>query len=228
MNALRRRAIVSIGAVGLATLVRPSAADASRERGAATEGAANPSSGASSDAGLEVAIFAGGCFWCMEPPFDKLDGVVSTTSGYTGGSVPMPTYEQVSAGDTGHYEAVRIVFDPRRVSYEKLLDVFWRNIDPTVDDRQFCDVGPQYRAAIFALDERQRQSAIASRNAVERDKPFAAPIRTPVLDGSTFHPAERYHQDYYRKNPLRYRFYRARCGRDARLAELWGAQAGGY
>jgi peptide-methionine (S)-S-oxide reductase len=173
-----------------------------------------------------VATFAGGCFWCMEPPFDKLDGVISTTSGYTGGKVARPTYEQVSGGGTGHTEAVQVVYDPTRISYEKLLDVFWHNIDPTVRDRQFCDIGSQYRSGIFAHNAEQRRLAEASKAALERTKPFKAQIVTEISDAGAFYPAEEYHQDYYLKNPIRYRYYRAGCGRDARLKELWGEKAG--
>jgi len=174
---------------------------------------------------LAKATFAGGCFWCVEADFDKVDGVVSTTSGYIGGKVANPTYEQVSSGTTGHAEAVEIVYDPRKVSYEKLLQVFWVNVDPTVKDRQFCDVGSQYRTAIFVHDEAQRRAAEASKSALEKNKPFKAPIVTPIETASTFYPAEEYHQDYYRKNPVRYNFYRAGCGRDARLKQLWGDKA---
>jgi peptide-methionine (S)-S-oxide reductase len=175
---------------------------------------------------LAKATFAGGCFWCVEADFDKVDGVISTTSGYIGGRVPNPTYAQVSAGTTGHTEAVEIVFDPRKVSYEKLLEVFWVNIDPTAVNRQFCDVGSQYRSAIFVHDEAQRRAAEASKAALEKNKPFAQPIVTPIETATTFYPAEDYHQDYYRKNPIRYKFYRNGCGRDARLHELWGDRAG--
>jgi peptide-methionine (S)-S-oxide reductase len=175
---------------------------------------------------LAKATFAGGCFWCIEADFDKVDGVVSTTSGYIGGRLPDPTYAQVSAGGTGHTEAVEIVFDPRRVSYEKLLEVFWVNVDPTVKDRQFCDVGSQYRTGIFVHDEAQRRAAEASKAALEKRKPFKAPIVTPIETATTFYPAEEYHQDYYRRNPARYQFYRAGCGRDSRLKELWGDRAG--
>jgi peptide-methionine (S)-S-oxide reductase len=181
---------------------------------------------AQTTAPLAKATFAGGCFWCVEADFDKVEGVVSTTSGYIGGRQPNPTYAQVSAGGTGHTEAVEVVFDPRRVSYEKLLEVFWVNIDPTVKDRQFCDVGSQYRTAIFAHDEAQRRAAEASRSALERSKPFKEPIVTPIETATTFYPAEDYHQDYYLKNPIRYRFYRNGCGRDARLKQLWGERAG--
>lgn len=169
------------------------------------------------------ATFAGGCFWCMEAPFDKLDGVISTTSGYIGGKTVNPTYEQVSAGTTGHTEAVQVVYDPARVSYEKLLEVFWRNIDPTVKDRQFCDAGSQYRSGIFYHDAEQKRLADASRAALMKNKPFAGDIVTEITQASTFYPAEDYHQDYYRKNPVKYNFYRSGCGRDARLKQLWGS-----
>ena len=172
---------------------------------------------------LETATFAGGCFWCMEGPFDALDGVVSTTSGYTGGKVANPNYEQVSAGGTGHAESVEVVFDPRRVTFEKLLEVFWHNIDPTVADQQFCDHGNQYRTAIFYHNDAQRQAADASLAALEQNKPFKAPIRTQLVKATPFYPAEEYHQDYYKKNPVRYKFYRYNCGRDQRLTELWGS-----
>jgi peptide-methionine (S)-S-oxide reductase len=176
-------------------------------------------------AGKAVATFAGGCFWCMEPPFDKLPGVVSTTSGYIGGKKRHPTYEEVSAGWTGHAEAVQVVYDPARVSYEKLLDVFWHNIDPTVTDRQFCDHGSQYRTAIFVHDAEQRRQAEASKAAIEKTKTFKEPIVTPIVDAAEFWPAEDYHQDYYLKNPVRYNYYRTGCGRDARLKQLWGSSA---
>jgi peptide-methionine (S)-S-oxide reductase len=175
---------------------------------------------------LGKATFAGGCFWCVEADFDKVDGVVSTTSGYIGGRLPKPTYAQVSAGTTGHTEAVEIVFDPRRVSYEQLLETYWVSVDPTVGDRQFCDIGSQYRPAIFVHDEAQRRAAEASKAKATREKPFREPIVVPIETASTFYPAEDYHQDYYRKNPIRYRHYRSGCGRDARLRQLWGDRAG--
>lgn len=175
---------------------------------------------------LERATFAGGCFWCMEAPFDKLPGVVSVTVGYTGGHVQNPTYEQVSAGGTGHAEAVQIVFDPARISYSKLLEVYWHNIDPTVKDRQFCDVGHQYRSAIFVANEEQRRVALQSREALEKTKPFRDSVVTEIDPAGEFYKAEEYHQHYYKKNPLRYAFYRAACGRDRRLKELWGSAAG--
>ena len=176
--------------------------------------------------GTSRAIFAGGCFWCVEADFDKIDGVVSTTSGYIGGTVANPTYEQVAAKVTGHAEAVEVVFDPRRISYEKLVDYFWRTIDPTTKDRQFCDSGSPYRTGIFALDGEQLHAAQASKAKLEKNKPFKEPIVTEITMATKFYPAEDYHQDYYKKNPLRYNYYRNGCGRDARLKELWGDHAG--
>ncbi|CAI06587.1 peptide-methionine (S)-S-oxide reductase MsrA [Aromatoleum aromaticum] len=173
-----------------------------------------------------TAIFAGGCFWCMEPPFDRLDGVASTTSGYIGGHVPNPAYEAVSSGRTGHAEAVRIEYDPEKISYEQLLDVFWRNIDPTDPGGQFCDRGSQYRAQIFYQNDGQRAAAERSRAALVANKPFAQPVITEIVPATKFYPAEEYHQDYYLKNPLRYKFYRHRCGRDERLEFLWGVDDG--
>ncbi|MGK7346766.1 MAG: peptide-methionine (S)-S-oxide reductase MsrA [Candidatus Nitrospinota bacterium M3_3B_026] len=171
----------------------------------------------------ETAIFAGGCFWCMEPPFDKLEGVVSTTSGYTGGHKENPTYREVSSGGTGHVEAVRIVYDPQKTSYERLLEVFWKNIDPTDNSGQFCDHGPQYRSAIFYMDEDQKRLAEESKKTLEESGVLAAPTVTEIRPATEFYPAEDYHQDYYRKNPIRYKFYRYNCGRDKRLRELWGS-----
>jgi peptide-methionine (S)-S-oxide reductase len=164
------------------------------------------------------ATFAGGCFWCMEPPFDKLEGVISTTSGYTGGQKENPTYEEVSAGGTGHAESVQVVYDPTKVSYEDLLNVFWKNIDPTVKDQQFCDHGNQYRTAIFYYSDEQKQLAEASKEKVAERFDN---VYTEIVPASTFYPAEEYHQDYYQKNPLRYKFYRTTCGRDSRLEKLW-------
>jgi peptide-methionine (S)-S-oxide reductase len=172
------------------------------------------------------AIFAGGCFWCVESDFDKVDGVLSTTSGYIGGSTVNPTYEQISSKKTGHAEAVEIVFDPRKVSYSALVERYWRTIDPTMKDRQFCDVGSPYRTVIFALDDEQLKVAQASRAALEKTKPFKEPIVTEIVKATTFYPAEGYHQDYYKKNPVRYNYYRTSCGRDARLKVLWGDKAG--
>jgi len=171
-------------------------------------------------ANTAVAIFAGGCFWCMEPPFDKLPGVLSTTSGYIGGRVANPTYEQVSAGGSGHAEVVQVQYDPRKVSYATLLDVFWRNIDPLAVDRQFCDVGDQYRSAIFTTDAQQQRLAEASKRKLQAR--FKQPIATQLVAATRFYPAETYHQDYYKKNPVRYKFYRSNCGRDQRLQQVWG------
>jgi peptide-methionine (S)-S-oxide reductase len=171
-----------------------------------------------------LATFAGGCFWCMEPPYDKLDGVLATTSGYTGGDKADPTYQEVSAGGTGHAEAVQITYDPAKVSYQELLEVFWRNVDPLDPGGQFCDRGDQYRTAIFVHDETQRELAEDSKQALVNSGRFEQPIVTEIVAAGPFYPAEDYHQDYYEKNPLRYKFYRWNCGRDQRLAELWGEQ----
>jgi peptide-methionine (S)-S-oxide reductase len=168
-----------------------------------------------------TATFAGGCFWCMEPPFDALDGVISTTSGYIGGHKQNPTYKEVSRGGTGHTEAVQVVFDPEKIGYVDLLDVYWRNIDPTDPGGQFCDKGSQYRSEIFYHDEQQRQHAEMSKQALVELKPFAGDIVTGISQATVFYPAEDYHQDYYLKNPVRYKFYRYGCGRDKRLEELW-------
>ena len=176
--------------------------------------------------GHAVATFAGGCFWCMEPPYDKLPGVKSTISGYMGGRTVNPTYQDVSSGSTGHTEVVQVIYDPKQVTYEKLLEVFWVNIDPTVKDRQFCDTGSQYRTSIFFHDEAQRTAAEASKAAIEKSKPFKEAIVTPVVMAGPFYAAEDYHQDYYAKNPVRYNLYRTGCGRDARLKSLWGDRAG--
>jgi peptide-methionine (S)-S-oxide reductase len=174
--------------------------------------------------GQAVATFAGGCFWCMEPPYDKLDGVLATISGYTGGNTADPTYEQVLTGGTGHAEAVQVTYDPAKVSYEQLLEVFWRNVDPLDAGGQFCDRGDQYRTGIFVHDAAQRRLAEASKQALEDSGRFAQPIVTEIEAAGPFYPAEDYHQDYYEKNPIRYNFYRWNCGRDARLEQLWGEQ----
>jgi len=169
-----------------------------------------------------VATFAGGCFWCMEEAYDKVPGIVSTTSGYMGGKKRNPTYEEVSAGGTGHTEVVQVAYDPSKVSYERLLDTFWRNIDPTVKDRQFCDTGSQYRTEIFVHSDEQRKTAEASKGAVEKTKPFKDAIVTPITAAGEFWPAEQYHQDYHQRNPVRYKYYKTGCGREARLKQLWG------
>lgn len=172
-----------------------------------------------------TATFAGGCFWCMEHPFDQLPGVISVTSGYTGGSTKDPTYEEVSAGGTGHAESVEVVYDPAKIGYEKLLDVFWHNVDPLTPEAQFCDRGHQYRTAIFVHDSTQRRLAEESKRHLEAAGRFPQPIVTEIVAAGPFYPAEAYHQHYYRKNPIRYKFYRWNCGRDSRLKELWGASA---
>ena len=171
------------------------------------------------------ATFAGGCFWCVEADFDKVPGVLSTTSGYIGGKTANPTYEQVASKITGHAEAVEIVYDPSKVSYEKLVEHFWRTIDPTTKDAQFCDHGSPYRSAIFANDAAQLKTAQASLETLKKNKPFKEPVVTEILSAGPFYKAEDYHQDYYKKNPVRYQYYRSACGRDARLKQLWGNQA---
>ena len=170
-------------------------------------------------AASENVLFAGGCFWCMEPPFDKLDGVISTVSGYSGGHTENPTYKSTSSGKTGHYEVVRVEYDPARVSYAQLLAVFWQNIDPFDARGQFCDKGPQYRAAIFFNNGAQKQAAIKSKQAIQ-GQAQNRPVVTEILSAKKFYPAEDYHQDYYRKNPLRYKYYRTGCGRDRRLGQI--------
>ena len=170
----------------------------------------------------EKAIFAAGCFWCTEAAFQDVPGVVSAVSGYTGGTVKNPSYEQVSSGRTGHAEALEVTFDPAKVSYEKLLDIFWVNHDPTVKDRQFCDAGSQYRPAIFYLSDEQKKEAEASKAKYEKLKTFKQPLLTEITKAGPFYPAEDYHQDYYKKNPLQYKFYVTGCGRYARLDSLWG------
>lgn len=177
-------------------------------------------------ASTEKATFAGGCFWCMVSPFESLRGVISVKSGYTGGHKINPTYEEVSGGTTGHAESVQILYDPAVISYQQLLEVFWHNIDPTVSNRQFCDVGNQYRSAIFFHTPKQEQLAVTSRNALEKSRALNKPVVTEITTASAFYPAEDYHQDYYKKNPIRYKYYRTGCGRDKRLKELWGKKAG--
>lgn len=211
---MRRPATWILAAAGVAGALALWAAPGSRGRTAA--GAAKLSEETA------TATFAGGCFWCMEPPFDELAGVVSTTSGYTGGRVADPTYEQVSSGGTGHTEAVQVVYDPSRITYEELLDVFWLNVDPEAEDRQFCDRGTQYRSGIFVHDAAQRKAAEESKRHLETSGKVARVV-TEVTDFAVFYPAEEYHQDYYEKNPVRYKLYRTGCGRDRRLADLWGS-----
>jgi peptide-methionine (S)-S-oxide reductase len=172
-------------------------------------------------AGAATAVFAGGCFWCVEADFEKLPGVFDAESGYAGGALKNPSYNQVSAGGTGHAEVVRVYYDPKKVSYEKLLEYYWRHVDPTVKDRQFCDAGHQYRTAIFFQNESEKAAAEASKSALEKSSRFAH-IYTEIAPLAAFYPAEEYHQDYYKKNPIRYKYYRTTCGRDARVKEVWG------
>lgn len=173
--------------------------------------------------GMASAIFAGGCFWCVEQDFEKLPGVIEAESGYTGGNTSYPTYEQVSGGGTGHTEAVRVIYDPRKLSYAQLLDYFWHHIDPTTKDRQFCDKGNQYRSGIYYQNEEERKAAEASRDELIRSGRFAR-IETEIAPAWKFWPAEDYHQDYYKKNPVRYSFYRYACGRDARVEQVWSGK----
>jgi peptide-methionine (S)-S-oxide reductase len=173
-----------------------------------------------------TAIFAGGCFWCMEKPFDQLPGVSATISGYSGGSVVKPTYNQVSAGKTGHREVVQVTYDPAKVTYEKLLSVFWHNVDPLDAKGQFCDKGSQYTSAVFVVDEAQKKAAEASKQALDRTKQFKTPIVTAIIPAAPFYAAEDYHQNYYQTNASKYQFYRFGCGRDRRLEQLWGDKAG--
>ena len=175
--------------------------------------------------GQASAIFAGGCFWCVEADFDKIPGVISTTSGYTGGEVKRPSYKQVTYKETGHYEAVQIVYDPSVVSYDALLTAFWHSVDPTDPGGQFCDRGSSYRTAIFVDGDEEREAAETSKDSVAEHVKGERPIVTPILDAAPFYPAEVYHQDYYEKNPVRYRYYRSRCGRDARVKAIWGKTA---
>ena len=217
---MSRRSVVGIvlGLLFAAGVVAQSVPGPGAPTGAGQSAAAAPPPPAP---GTAVAIFASGCFWCTESDFEKLPGVISAESGYIGGTVERPNYRQVSAGRTGHTEAVRVVFDPARVGYEQLLEHFWRNVDPTVKDQQFCDVGNHYRSGIFYLDPAQKRAAEASRTALEASRRFPR-IHTEITAATTFWVAEDYHQDYYKKNPVRYQIYRSGCGRDARLAELWG------
>ena len=187
--------------------------------------ASGPATAAEPEVGLQGAVFAGGCFWCMEKPFEVLDGVSTARSGYAGGHVENPTYEQVSAGGTGHAEVVQVLYDPREVSFEELLWVYWRNVDPLDGRGQFCDRGSSYRPAIFYRTDEQRQLAERSRRRVEQA--LGASVEVEIEPLETFYPAEEYHQDYYKENKIRYWYYRTACGRDARLREVWGEEAGG-
>ena len=186
-----------------------------------------PGIGMSDQTAPAKAFFAGGCFWCMEEAFEKVEGVVSVTSGYMGGRVANPTYEQVSAGGTGHAEAVEVVYDPAKVGYTKLLEEFWRNVDPLTANAQFCDHGSQYRSVIFYVSDEEKGLAVDSMQAIEQSRRFNQPIATEVVKASEFYPAEDYHQDFYKKNPIRYKFYKFSCGRAQRLEELWGPPSKG-
>jgi peptide-methionine (S)-S-oxide reductase len=177
---------------------------------------------AAADAILGKAYFAGGCFWCMEEAFEKVEGVRSVTSGYMGGTVANPSYEDVSAGRTGHAESIEVAYDPTKVSYRKLLDIFWFNVDPITPNAQFCDHGSQYRSAIFFQTDEEKRVAEASKQAIEQSRRFKEPVVTQIVVASQFYPAEEYHQDFYKKNPIRYKFYKYNCGRAQRLEELWG------
>jgi peptide-methionine (S)-S-oxide reductase len=188
-----------------------------------TAGAQSAKPADSTTMAAATAVFAGGCFWCLEADFDKLPGVIATESGYTAGKTKNPTYHQVSAGGTGHTEAVRVSYDPAKVSYQQLVDYFWRHIDPTVKDRQFCDVGTQYRSGIYWQNEAERKIAEASRDALLKSGKLKQ-VFTEIAAASAFYPAEEYHQDYYTKNPIRYAYYRNGCGRDARVQEIWGGK----
>lgn len=190
----------------------------------ATLGSLSPTISANTDTST-TAIFAGGCFWCMEPPYDRQPGVSATTSGYIGGELENPSYEAITAGDTGHAEAVKVEYNPEVISYAQLLEIFWRNIDPFAEGRQFCDVGSQYRSAIFYRNEQQRE--LAEESKAELEARLERDIATEIVPADTFWEAETYHQNYYEKNPVRYKFYRFSCGRDDRLEEVWGDEAGG-
>ena len=198
---------------------------ANRAAGALLSASLLMGAGAAASAATAVATFAGGCFWCVESDFDKVPGVLETESGYTGGTLENPTYDDVTAGGTGHYEAVRITYDPAKVSYDKLLDVFWHSVDPTDAGGQFCDRGESYRTAVFAHSPEQKQAAVASKKTINESGDLQGSIVTPILMAKAFYPAEDYHQGYYMKDPLRYRFYRFGCGRDNRLREVWGKEA---
>ena len=219
------RLLAAFGIVAF-LIVRPGAtraADAPKSPATAAAAASKPAPHAAAKA-----IFAGGCFWCEEATFEGLPGVTSVVSGYAGGKEANPTYEQVSSGRTGHAESVEVTFDPAVTTYEKLLDVYWRNVDPTQASAQFCDHGEQYRSAIFYADDAQRRAALATKKAIEDSKVLRKPIVTQIVPLTKFWPAEGYHQDYYKQNPVEYQSYRLGCGRDRRLHEIWGTKAGGH
>jgi peptide-methionine (S)-S-oxide reductase len=223
MSPMRPRALPCLGLLALMLCC-----SRREEAGGAKAGASAPPAGipppvaAGNVAATATATFAGGCFWCMQPSYDRVPGVVSTTVGYTGGHLPNPTYEQVSSGGTGHRESIEVIYDPVKVTYEKLLTIFWHNVDPTDSSGQFCDHGEQYRSAIFYHDEAQRRAAEVSKKAIAASGRIKEPIVTDIVPASKFYPAEDYHQKYYVKSSLQYRFYRFSCGRDRRLSQLWG------
>ena len=204
MNTLQRPGLIAISLLSFALL------------------ASGPSSTVQAASTSAKAYFAGGCFWCMEEAFEKVDGVTAVISGYMGGTVASPTYEEVSAGRTGHAESVEVTYDPTRVTYQKLLEAFWHNVDPLTPNAQFCDHGSQYRSAVFYSSDEEKRQAEESKAAIEQSKKFPSPIVTQLVPSSTFYPAEDYHQDYYKKNPLRYKYYKYGCGRAQRLESLWG------
>jgi peptide-methionine (S)-S-oxide reductase len=228
--------LVMLGLAGLPAIAEPMGSSASEPAivaatppvkpatQPATKPAAKPAVKPTSKS--STAIFAGGCFWCMEKPFDQLPGVSATISGYSGGSVVKPTYNQVSGGSTGHREVVQVTYDPAKVTYETLLSVFWHNVDPLDSKGQFCDKGSQYTSAVFVADEAQRKAADASKQALDRSKQFKTPIVTAIIPAAPFYAAEDYHQNYYQTNSSKYQFYRFGCGRDRRLEQLWGDKAG--
>ena len=213
----------TFGLLALLAASRGAAAPAAPAAGGT--GKAQPATTPAASQKRATAVFAGGCFWCMQPAFDKVPGVLATVVGYTGGHVANPTYEEVSSGGTGHRESIEVAYDATRVTYEQLLTVFWHNIDPTDNAGQFCDHGEQYRSAIFYQDDGQHRLAEASKKAIEASGRLKAPIVTDILPASRFYPAEEYHQKYYVKSSVRYKFYRFNCGRDRRLADLWGELA---
>jgi peptide-methionine (S)-S-oxide reductase len=222
MNEIDRgtRRILALGIVAFLIASHGAAAAAAAPKAPA---AAKPTAHAPAKA-----VFAGGCFWCEEATFEGLPGVTSVVSGYAGGAQANPTYEEVSSGRTGHAESVEVTFDPAVTTYEKLLDVYWHNVDPTQANGQFCDHGNQYRSAVFYADDAQRRAALATKKAIEDSKVLKAPVVTQIVPLAKFWPAETYHQDYYKKNPADYQAYRLGCGRDRRLKEVWGSKAGGH
>lgn len=221
---MARSLVSALFALTLAACATPAKGDAPTSQ--ATPGQGTKALPTAAPEGLAIATFAGGCFWCMEKPFEKLDGVISATSGYTDGVVPHPTYKQVSGGSTGHAEALRVVYDPKKISYDRLLEVYWHNVDPTQRDGQFCDRGTQYRTGIYTHGPDQQRAALASKAALSKAGTLPGPVVTEIKPATPFYAAEDYHQDFYKKEPGHYERYRRGCGRDRRLAQLWGEKAG--